>query len=961
MGSVGLLTSTPGESALRVLFFEDNLDDVQLCLRVLKASFSDVTSAVAVTPEELLGLARQRRYDVILSDFYMPRGTGLEVFDLLEKEGLDVPFILVSGPLGDEKAVECLKQGITDYVLKDRLGRLPIAIRRALADQRLRRERDLAEQALRRSQASYFSLIQNAPCGILRLNAGDGQLLEVNAALAEMLGYASPGELIRHSVIGDIALDPELLRCLTCEGVPATQVIKSEVEWKRQDGAILLVELRGRLLLDESGTPFCLEMIAENITERHHAQERIQQLNRLYSVLSQSGRAIVHTRTRIELFQEICRIIVQEGRFQMAWVGMIQPGTSVVVPVANYPQDDRYLAGVHISVAKAAGCGPVGTALQEERSVVGNDLATDFRMEQSWRDHAERHGYRSVGALPVLVHGSAIGVIAIYAGVAGFFDDEKMALLEELVANVSFALESMEAERMRHRAVDELDQFFALSLDMLCMFDLEGYIHRLNPAWEKTLGFTPEELCAEPWIDFVHPEDQPLAQASLADLRLGIESRHFEFRFRSKSGPYRWLIGSTTPALEQGMIFAALTDITERKNLEAQLRSQNVALEEQNRRANEASRLKSEFLANMSHELRSPLNGIIGFTELLYDGKLGPLPERPREVMGRVHASASHLLQLINGVLDLTKVEAGRLDLRPEKVLVSSVIEEVTGILGPLAAEKQIGLETTIDLTVDEVTIDAGRLKQILYNYLSNALKFTHKGGNILVTLKAEGANEFRIEVSDNGVGISETDIARLFVEFQQLDATTAKRYQGTGLGLALTKRVVEAHGGRVGIESTLGRGSTFFAVLPRIPLTEAGVSSNAVLIVEDQSLQRLLLTRMLRGAGYAIETAANCEDALEKCRRWRFDAITLDLLLPDGSGWELLKKIRSMQHHRNTPIIVISALEENDLEKIPLPVQGFLTKPVDGHDLLEALKRAGINIREIKEQNEQPTYSDRG
>jgi CheY-like chemotaxis protein len=329
--------------------------------------------------------------------------------------------------------------------------------------------------------------------------------------------------------------------------------------------------------------------------------------------------------------------------------------------------------------------------------------------------------------------------------------------------------------------------------------------------------------------------------------------------------------------------------------------------------------------------------------------------------MGRVHASASHLLQLINGVLDLTKVEAGRLDLRPEKVLVSSVIEEVTGILGPLAAEKQIGLETTIDLTVDEVTIDAGRLKQILYNYLSNALKFTHKGGNILVTLKAEGANEFRIEVSDNGVGISETDIARLFVEFQQLDATTAKRYQGTGLGLALTKRVVEAHGGRVGIESTLGRGSTFFAVLPRIPLTEAGVSSNAVLIVEDQSLQRLLLTRMLRGAGYAIETAANCEDALEKCRRWRFDAITLDLLLPDGSGWELLKKIRSMQHHRNTPIIVISALEENDLEKIPLPVQGFLTKPVDGHDLLEALKRAGINIREIKEQNEQPTYSDRG
>jgi signal transduction histidine kinase len=266
-------------------------------------------------------------------------------------------------------------------------------------------------------------------------------------------------------------------------------------------------------------------------------------------------------------------------------------------------------------------------------------------------------------------------------------------------------------------------------------------------------------------------------------------------------------------------VFAVVTDITERKDLDDQLRSQNAALEEQNYRVNESSRLKSEFLANMSHELRSPLNGIIGFAELLYDGKLTPLPERPREFLGRIHSSATHLLQLINGVLDLSKVEAGRLEFCPERVSMTSVIQEVMGILGTLAAEKQIRMETVVDDSVETVFADAGRLKQILYNYLSNALKFTGAGGRVVVRLEGEGASEFRLEVSDTGVGISEKDIARLFVEFQQLDATKAKRYQGTGLGLALTKHIVEAQGGRVGVESKLGQGSTFFAVLPRAPV----------------------------------------------------------------------------------------------------------------------------------------------
>src|SRR5579863_2463321 len=181
-------TRTP----LRVLFFEDDAEDVELSLRALKSSEFEVTSDVAVTPEEFLEQVRTCPYDVILSDFRMPRATGMDIFELVKKEGLNIPFILVTGSLGDEKAVECLKEGVADYVIKDRLARLPVAVRRALEEQRLRAERAEAEDALRRSETSYRSLVQSAPCGILVMSAGDGRLLEANNAFSEMLGYASP-------------------------------------------------------------------------------------------------------------------------------------------------------------------------------------------------------------------------------------------------------------------------------------------------------------------------------------------------------------------------------------------------------------------------------------------------------------------------------------------------------------------------------------------------------------------------------------------------------------------------------------------------------------------------------------------------------------------------------------------------------------------------------------------------
>ena len=250
---------------------------------------------------------------------------------------------------------------------------------------------------------------------------------------------------------------------------------------------------------------------------------------------------------------------------------------------------------------------------------------------------------------------------------------------------------------------------------------------------------------------------------------------------------------------------------------EEELRQRNRELEEQYRHVQAASRAKSEFLANMSHELRSPLNGIIGFSEMIFDGKQGPLTETQTECLSRILSCGRHLLRIINDVLDLSRIEAGKLELRPEPTSVSFLVAEVCDSLATIAAEKNIQIEPKMPLKLDAM-VDPARLKQILYNYLSNALKFTADGGCVSIEVRLDEDEQLRLEVTDTGPGISETDQKQLFTNFHQLDSGKAKRFQGTGLGLALTKRIVEAQGGTVGVRSEQGKGSTFFAVLPRQP-----------------------------------------------------------------------------------------------------------------------------------------------
>jgi PAS domain S-box-containing protein len=482
--------------------------------------------------------------------------------------------------------------------------------------------------------------------------------------------------------------------------------------------------------------------------------------------------------------------------------------------------------------------------------------------------------------------------------------------------------------------------------------DIWGTAKEANDAFLNMVGYTREELIGtRTWIDMTPPEWAALDLDAVEQLKAHGRTRVWEKEYIRKDGS-RVPILVGVAMLNEVDCIAFILDITERKRLE-ELRARSLELEGQNQRIREASRMKSEFLANMSHELRTPLNSIIGFADLLYDREVTSDSPQYQDFVGDILRSGRHLLQLINDVLDLSKVESGKMEFRPEKVDLRKLVGEVCAVLRTLAAERHIDLSCHVDGDVAEVSLDPARLKQVLYNYVSNALKFTGEGGKVHIVAQHEAPGFFRLLVNDNGIGIEEGDLERLFVEFQQLDAGMAKKHAGTGLGLALTKRIVEAQGGSVGVQSTLGQGSSFYAVLP-LQLTREGASktpsyippkvdgASSVLVVEDDERDRAFILQTLIRAGYGVESATSGLEAVDRCEQKTFDAITLDLLLPDLSGLEVLHRVRSYGMNRDTPVVVVSVVAEEGVIG-GFPVHDYLRKPLHGAELVSSLGRAGV------------------
>jgi signal transduction histidine kinase/CheY-like chemotaxis protein len=364
-----------------------------------------------------------------------------------------------------------------------------------------------------------------------------------------------------------------------------------------------------------------------------------------------------------------------------------------------------------------------------------------------------------------------------------------------------------------------------------------------------------------------------------------------------------------------------------------------------------ASQAKSDFLASMSHELRTPLSAILGFSDLMRQEVVDAQHVRvPIEWVAHIHRGGEHLLALINDVLDLSKVEAGRLDLRRERIELAPAISELLEGVRPLADRKRLLL--IADVPAISISADRGRFRQILYNLLSNAIKFTPTDGIVRVEV-ADADEEVRITVADTGVGIASEDQARVFDEFRQVGATSA-REGGTGLGLALSRRLVEAHGGRIELDSVVGEGSRFTVFLPSneldgtLPADPATVMAAApvpsidnpdVLVIEDDPSALRLLREYLEPIGYRLRAASDGEQGLELARQHPPAAIILDVLLPTIDGWEVLRRLKDEPSLRDIPVIFVTVVDEREVG-LALGAIDYLVKPIQRTALVACLAR---------------------
>ena len=516
---------------------------------------------------------------------------------------------------------------------------------------------------------------------------------------------------------------------------------------------------------------------------------------------------------------------------------------------------------------------------------------------------------------------------------------------EEEIRTLNTGLERRVAERTAELRGSE-EQFratFEHAAVGIAHVGLDGLWLRVNGRLCELLGFAREELLQLTFQDITHAGD---LAADLSNVRrvLAGEVAHYrmEKRYWRKDRSLLWANLTVAlvrqPAGAPDYFIAVVEDISARKRAEGALRLAHDDLIRANAELAQASRHKDEFLANMSHELRTPLNAILGLSETLLEQHAGPLTPRQIKSLTTISTSGTHLLQLINDILDLSKIEAGKLELNPETLNVAEFCEGCLVFVRTQAMQKRIAVAFEHEAGAARLTADPKRLKQILVNLLTNAVKFTPEGGRIGLAVAApDDGDGVHFTVWDTGIGIAAEDQPKLFKAFTQLDSGLNRAQEGTGLGLALVAKLADLHGGSVAFESEPGKGSRFTIALPRdtAPTPEPAAATEPdrreyrrVLLIEDDPTAGAILTGYLAQLGLASVLHGRSEDALEVALRERPDVILLDILLPGESGWVVLPRLKEHPGTKDIPVVVVSVIDEPQKSRA-LGAEAHFTKPV--------------------------------
>lgn len=924
------------EKSVRILLLEDQESDAILAKREIKKIITNYELEWVDNRDDFTKALKTFDPNIIISDFRLPTFDGLSALKIRQQLKPEIPFIMFTGSINEDTAVDCMKAGASDYIIKEHLKRLGPAILSALEQKTIREAKQKAEIDLVRSEERYHRMAENIPDMIYRINTAPTRSFEyINKACVSITGY-TVDEFYNNPLLGERAIHPDDLKILD-EKIKSGQYFFKPLLTRliRKDGKIIWFEQRNIPIYDENGNLIAIEGIAQDVTEKKNAE----MLKQVIFEIAQAANSVISLK---DLYLEVHRIIktiMSANNFYIALYDENQDLISFpyfideIDPQPEPRKPKRGFTEYVLTSGKPLLCDSICT----------ENLKSQGLVEQIGQPHSIWLG------VPLNIDGKTIGVMTVqhYSDPNAYGEKEK-EMLEYVSSQVAKVIIYKKAEEQ----ILKLSQAVQQSPVSIVITNINCNIEYVNQAFETVTGYMFEEVIGKnPRILQSGKTPKELYPVMWNTILSG-KAWKGELINKKKNGELFVESANITPIMdEKGKIIYFLgvkEDITQKKRNEEEL----VKAKE---KAEESDKLKTAFLQNMSHEIRTPMNAIMGFAELMELETDDP--EKLHYYSKIIKQRSNDLLDIINELLDIARIESGQVNLRNEPVELNALLDQ----LQPVYEEYKVQINKAhLRLIKKEVpkyvntTIqsDSGKLKQILVNLIHNALKFTNEG-QIEYGFHSVTNDNIVFYVSDTGIGIPENMRSIIFERFRKSADESVYVQDGIGLGLAIVKGLIQIFGGKIWLESELGSGSIFYFSIPYTPVkpqvaVEKTVdvntfnwSKHTILIVEDDSYNTALFTELLHSTKVNFLLANNGETAISIFNSDpKISLVLMDIKLPDISGFDLTVEFKKSKPQ--IPIIAQTAYaaEADRKRAIEVGCTDFISKPIKREQLLVTLSK---------------------